>query len=174
MSKNSGKVFESCYKDSIPDYCYLVRLNDPPQSFEKAAKFSPKNPYDYICYDTRHRILLPMELKTTKYKSMSLSMIRDHQVDGLSKASKYDNMFPCFVFNFRDEDNAMERCYIQHISGFIDMVSDIDKKSFNEIDLLTHGALPMTGKKKVKYYRWDVDSLLCRLFDDNGKPIYVD
>lgn len=167
MPKGSGKVFESCYKDSVPDYCYLIRLNDPPQSFEKTAKFSPKNPYDYLCYDSKHGMLIPTELKTTKYKSMSLTMIRDHQIEGLTKAAEYDNVFPCFLFNFRDEENGVERCYIQHISDFNRMLSGIDKKSFNEIDLLRNSAVSVSGKKKIKYYRWDIDSLFCGLFEQN-------
>lgn len=159
MAKGSGKVFEACYKDSMPNYCYLVRLNDPPQSFQKTAKFSPKNPYDYLCYDTKHRILMPTELKTTKFKSMSLSMIRGHQIEGLGKAAEYPNVFPCFLFNFRDEDSGVERCYAQHIVDFNKMTIDINKKSFNEIDLLSHGAINLDGKKKIKYYRWDIDKL---------------
>lgn len=170
MPKGSGKVFEVCYKDSTPDYCYLVRLNDPPQSFGGGtAKFSLKNPYDYLCFDTKHRILIPTELKTTKYKSMSLSMIREHQIEGLTKASAYDNMFPCFLFNFRDEDSGVERCYAQHIVDFNKMIHDIDKKSFNEVDLLSYGAIKLDGKKKVKYYRWDIDKLcedIAKKFDN--------
>ena len=169
MAKNSGKVFEACYKDSVPDYCYLQRLNDPPQSFQKSAKFSIKNPYDYLCYDTKHRILIPTELKTTKYKSMSLSMIRDHQIEGLTKAAEYTHVFPCFLFNFRNDDNGVERCYAQYISDFNNMLDDIDKKSFNEIDLISHGAIKLDGKKKVKYYRWDIDKLcedIAKTFDN--------
>ena len=159
MAKSSGKVFEACYKDSVPDYCYLQRLNDPPQSFQKSAKFSVPNPYDYLCFDTRHGVLIPTELKTTKYKSMSLSMIREHQIVGLTKAAEYDNIFPCFLLNFRDEDNGIERCYAQHIINFNEMINDIDKKSFNEIDLLKHSAIKVDGNKKVKHYRWDIDKL---------------
>ena len=159
MAKGSGKVFEACYKDSVPNYCYLIRLNDPPQSFQKSAKFSVPNPYDYLCYDSKHGVLIPTELKTTKYKSMSMSMIREHQIEGLAKAAEYNCVFPCFLFNFRDEDNGVERCYAQHIVDFNKMITDINKKSFNEIDLLSHGAIKIDGKKKIKYYRWDIDKL---------------
>lgn len=169
MAKNSGKVFEACYKDSVPDYCFLYRLNDPPQSFQKTARFSIPNMCDYFLFDTKHRILIPTELKTTKYKSMSLSMIREHQIEGLTKASGYDYIFPCFLFNFRDEDNNVERCYAQHIIDFNKMINGINKKSFNEIDLLSHNAIKLDGKKKVKYYRWNIDRLcedISKMFDN--------
>lgn len=170
MSKsNTGKIFEACYKDSVPDYCFLYRLNDPPQSFQKTAKFSIPNMCDYMCFDTRNGILIPTELKTTKYKSMPLSMIREHQIESMTNASVYDNVFPCFLFDFRDEDNGVERCYAQHICDFNDMVAKLNKKSFNEIDLLDNKAIRLSGKKKIKYYRWNIDELCKHIADVVGK-----
>ena len=163
MPKSSGKKFESDYKKSIPDYCLLIRLNDSPAAFKQTLRFTPNNPCDYIVFDTKHRLLFPVELKSTKYKSISLSMIRSNQIDGLTKFASYDNVFPCFIFNFRDEENHNDRCYCQHISDFNRMIAEIDKKSFNEIDLIMHGAIKIGGTKAITRWTWDVDGLMDKI-----------
>ena len=163
MPKSSGKKFESDYKKSVPDYCLLIRLNDSPAAFKKNLKFTPNNPCDYIMFDSKHQLLFPVELKSTKYKSISLSMIRSNQIDGLTKFASYDNVFPCFIFNFRDEENHNDRCYCQHISDFNRMIAEIDKKSFNEIDLIMHGAIKIDGTKAITRWAWDVDGLMDKI-----------
>ncbi|MGN1276450.1 MAG: hypothetical protein ACI4UK_05620, partial [Floccifex sp.] len=70
--KNSGKIFESDFRDSVDkDRCLLIRLNDQPQSFTNTAKFSLKSPCDFILYDNLTKLLIPLELKSTKYRSIS-------------------------------------------------------------------------------------------------------
>lgn len=171
QKRNVGKLFEEQFKKSVHEHCLLIRLNDPPQSFcGGSARFSIKNPCDYILFDTKNRMLVPIELKTTKYKSMSFEdantneqqskMIHAHQIAGLTDFAKYDNVCAGFLFNFRDEDNGIERCYFQRIDDFNIMVKDIDKKSFNEIDLLRHNAIKVQGIKKRVRYIWDIDGLL--------------
>ena len=170
MSKNVGKRFEEDVKSSIPDYCLLIRLPDPPHSFTKRSdtRFSIKNPCDYILFDSSSKTLFPIELKTTKYKSISFEgidgddnesrMVHKHQILGLLEMSKYDGVNAGFIFNFRDEKNNMERTYFQDIKSFVDMIKNIDKHSFNELDLLTNNAKRINGEKKRVRYRWDFDS----------------
>ena len=172
---NSGKLFEQQFKKSVPPHCYLLRLNDPPQSFTKSSttRFSPNNPFDFILFDTKSRTLVCAELKTTKYKSVSFErendekqqnkMIHIHQIEGLTKASKFDHVVAGFLFNFRDEKNDMERCYWQNIEDFNKMVAHIDKRSFNEIELLMNNAVKVDGTRKIKHYTWDIDSLLSKI-----------
>lgn len=171
MASNSGKLFESQFKKSVPDYCYLLRLNDPPQSFGGGtARFSIKNPFDYLAFDTKSRALFCLELKTTKYKSMSVEdvdgddkqskMIHKHQILGLTNAAIYDNVCAGFLLNFRDDKNGIERCYFQMIDDFNEMMRSIDKKSFNEIDLLRYNAIKVDGTKKRVRYIWDIDGLM--------------
>lgn len=172
MAKNVGKVFEECFKKSIPDYCLLIRLPDPPQSFIKRndTRFSHKNPFDYICFDTNSRTLYCLELKTTKFKSISFEdinsneeenrMIHRHQIIGLANHSTYNNVCSGFLFNFRDEKNNMERTYFQEINDFISMVNKINKKSFNELDLIVDGnAIKINGEKKRTRFQWNMDEL---------------
>lgn len=172
---NSGKVFEQQFRKSVPPHCYLLRLNDPPQSFSKssAARFSPKNPFDFILFDTENRTLVCLELKTTKYKSISFEnvnaeeqqnkMIHAHQIEGLANASRFNHVAAGFLLNFRDEKNDMERCYWQNIKDFNKMIANINKSSFNEIDLLMNNAVKVDGVRKRKHYIWDIDSLLSKI-----------
>lgn len=172
---NIGKLFEQQFKKSVPSNCYLLRLNDPPQSFIKSSttRFSPNNPFDFILFDTTNRLLMCVELKTTKYKSISFEdenddkhqsrMIHIHQINGLTNASKFNHVVAGFLFNFRDEKNDMERCYWQNIEDFNKMIVDINKKSFNEMDLLLNNAVKVEGTKKIKHYTWDIDSLLSKI-----------
>lgn len=170
--KNSGKIFEQQFRKSVPDYCLLIRLPDPPQSFTQRSdtKFSIKNPCDFIMFNTKSKTLFAIELKTTKYKSMSFDklddtssgskMIHKHQIEGLLKFSKYENVVAGFIFNFRDEKNNMERTYFQNINMFMKMYNEIDKSSFNEMDLILYGALKIDGTKKRVNYLWNIENLL--------------
>lgn len=87
-------------------------------------------------------------------------MIHAHQIVGLTKFARYDNVVAGFLFNFRDEKNNCERCYFQMIEDFNEMVKGIDKKSFNELDLITNNAIKVNGEKKRVHYRWFIENLL--------------
>ena len=49
-----GKQFESDIRKSVPDYILIQRLHDTSQSYQKSkdTKFTPKNPCDYLLYDS--------------------------------------------------------------------------------------------------------------------------
>lgn len=171
MPKPSGKAFENDFKKSVNPQHLLIRLNDPPQSFGGGtARFSIKNPCDYLLMDTKHRTLICLELKTTKYKSISYEdvngddtqsrMIHRHQISGLTKFAEHDCVEAGFLFNFRDEKNDCERCYFMRVDDFNNMAKSSDKHSCNEIDILTNGAIKLQGLKKRTRYTWDIDSLL--------------
>lgn len=175
MSINAGKQFESQFKKSIPDTVLLIRLNDSAQAFKKSefAKFTPKNPCDFFAFDTLARKLYAIECKSTKYKSISFEdvdsnkkqnkMIHAHQIESLTKFSKYDGVIGCFVFNFRDEKNNVERTYYQDIEKFNQMIHIINKKSFDEIDLIKNGAIKINGNRKRLYYIWSLNELFEKL-----------
>ena len=169
--KNTGKIFEEDWKKSMPDYCLTIRLPDPPQVFAQRSdtRFSHKNPCDYIVFSGKHRILFPMELKSTKYKSFSVQLTEDeepnkmvkyHQIKGLTEMARCVNVEPAFVFNFRNEEAGTQVTYWQGISNFNEMMKQVNKKSFNEVDLLVYGAINVTGQIKRTHYTWDVDGLL--------------
>jgi penicillin-binding protein-related factor A (putative recombinase) len=113
-----GKIFEeslesSCKKQGI----FSLRIKDTfiPAKFRKQIRVS-KNKYDFILFSASH--LFPVELKSTKAKSISMqeSVIKEHQIKSLEEALNYDNTVPGFIFNFREPDN---RTFFVHIGDFI-------------------------------------------------------
>lgn len=177
MSANTGKIFEDDFKSSIDkERCLLLRLNDQPQSFAKTAKFSLKPPCDFVMYDSKTNLFLPLELKTTKYRSMSYenineenpnnAMIHKHQLMKLLEFSKYNGVKAGLLLNFRTEDTNIQRTYYISIQNFLDMCEKVNKKSVNEIDLITIGkAIKVDGVKKRTRYTWDINQLLDKLND---------
>lgn len=176
--QNQGKKFENAFKNSIPEGNYMVhRLHDPPQAFNQsdALRFSWKNPCDYFVFDDKNQILYTLELKSTKQKSMSFEdisikekqpskMIHKHQILSLIEFGKYANIISGFIFNFRDEEQGIERTYFQSIGDFMKMYYSLNKKSFNEIDLIQSGGyLKVVGTKKRVNYTWDIEGMFNEL-----------
>lgn len=172
MAKNPGKKFEEEFKKSCPSRLLLIRIPDPPQSFKQSdeLRFSPQNPCDYIGFDTETRTLFCLELKSTKSRYVSFEdentrkktsrLVKRHQIRSLTDFNEYDNVVSGFVFNFRDESETVKRTYFQSIKDFNYMVSNIDKKSFNEIDLIKNNAIKIDGRRMIKNYSWDIESFL--------------
>ena len=171
--KNVGKVFEERIRISVPTYCLYYRLPDSPSSFgqdSSKVRFTLHTPFDVMMFDTKDRILYALELKSTKAKSMSFEdsnikgkqpskMIHKHQIWGLLDFAKYDCVDAGFLFNFRDEDNNIERTYYQSVNDFIIMCDEIGKKSFNEKDLMNYEVIEVQGIKKRVNYSWNLPSL---------------
>lgn len=173
MAKNEGKNFESIFKSNVPPYLKITRIPDPPQSFIKRSdtKFSKKNPYDFESYDSLHRISYSLELKSTSQKYLTYhtceedekegksAMIIWHQIEGLTKASEYDNCLAGFMFNFR-LDNGEQLLYFMNIKDFNVFRKSTNKKSLNIIDIAFNGGVKIHGEKLRKNYRWDIDGFL--------------
>ena len=167
--KNAGKIFEADFKKSVPDYCLLIRIPDPPQAFTQNAgtKFSRKNICDYYCFQSKSQIFYALELKSTKNRYItfeditldepSKKMIHKHQILGLRNYVQYENVIAGFIFNFRDEEENIERTYFQNIIDFESMCNRINKFSFNELDLVINGGIKISGEKKRIHYRWNLD-----------------
>ena len=170
MAKNEGKNFESIIKSNVPPYLKLIRIPDPPQSFTQRSdtSFSRKNPYDFEAFDSIHRISYSLELKTTSQKYLSYhtcerdekegksAMISWHQIEGLTKASEYDNCIAGFFLNFR-LDNGDQLLYFMNIKDFNKYRKDTNKKSINILDISLNGGIKINGEKLRKNYRWNLD-----------------
>lgn len=170
MAKNEGKNFEGIIKSNAPYYLKMVRIPDPPQSFTKRddTKFSKKNPYDYEAFDSLHRISYSLELKSTAQKYLTYhtskeeekdgksAMIMWHQIEGLTKASEYDNCTAGFLLNFR-LDNGEQLLYFMNIKDFNKFRKSTNKKSLNIIDISLNGGVKINGEKLIKNYRWNLD-----------------
>lgn len=174
---NVGKKFEKCFKDSIPDFCLKYRLKDPPQAQNHTSNsvFSWNNPCDFFMFDTRNREFWCLELKSTKQKYITFEdvysddkqskMISKHQILDLKKLANYDYVNSGFIFNFRDENDNMQRSYYQDINSFMKMCENINKHSFNEIDLIMNGGIKMIGNKLRVNYRWNIGQLIIDVLD---------
>ncbi|MCM1221143.1 MAG: hypothetical protein NC548_42340 [Lachnospiraceae bacterium] len=172
---NTGKLFESQFKKSIPDYCFMYRLKDSAQSFTNNAdiSFAWNNPCDFFIFDSNRHLLYAVECKSTKLKSMSVQMnkeekvskmIKYHQIESLTEMSEYSGLIAGFILNFRDEINGNERTYFIEISNFNYMMREINKCSFNEMDIILYNAVKIEGIKKRVHYQWNIDKFLteCR------------
>jgi penicillin-binding protein-related factor A (putative recombinase) len=173
MAKNVGKNFESIIKSNAPSYFKMVRIPDPPQSFTKRedTSFSRKNPYDFECFDTKHRIQYCFELKTAAQKYMSYhtcandekegknANIQWHQIDGLTRASEYDNVVAGFLLNFR-LDNGEQLLYFMNIKDFNKFRDGSNKRSLNIMDVSLNGGIKISGEKLRVNYRWNLDEFL--------------
>lgn len=171
---SAGKKFEKQFKNSIPDYCLKHRLRDSAQSFNQSnlTKFSWDNPCDFFMFDSIAHILYCLELKSTKNKFITFEdidsdekqnkMIHKHQIVSLLDFSKFENVISGFILNFRDEEHDMERTYFIDVKDFNTMCKKIKKSSCNEIDLIMHGAIKISGIKKRVNYTWNIDEFLKR------------
>lgn len=167
MSSNPGKIFEAQIAKSVPDYALLYRLHDSAQSFGGNSKlrFSSKNPFDYILWDSNRHILYAIELKTVKEKTISFERhdgdegnIHLHQINGLMEWDKYDGIICGIIIEFRE----LEKTFFINIKDFKRLIDTIPKKSFNMNDLLEyeipHIIIPQ--KKARTRYTYDLDYLL--------------
>lgn len=173
MASNTGKNFESIIKSNAPSYFKVTRIPDPPQSFTQRSdtRFSKKNPYDFECFDSKHRINYCLELKSVAQKYMSYhtcendekekksANIQWHQIEGLTKASSYDNVVAGFLLNFR-LDNGEQLLYFLNIKDFNKFRGETNKRSFNIMDVSLNGGIKINGEKLRVNYRWDLDSFL--------------
>lgn len=97
-----------------------------------------------------------LELKSTQGTSIPLSMIRDNQIKSLQEAGKH-NLVSGFMCNFRNENNDT---FFIKISDFINMMDNINKKSFNINDLLNNNAIRIENKKKRTRYTYDIQKFV--------------
>lgn len=165
--KNVGKKFESSFQACVPDFALIYRLPDSAQSFggQSTLRFSRKNPFDYILWDSKSRILYALELKTVAGKSISFERSKDesgeihyHQITGLNAWAKYPGITAGIVVEFRQE----ERTIFLEINDFNVLVGAIQKKSFNYDDILNLN-IPHYVIKQEKMrtnYKYDIDSFL--------------
>ena len=110
------------------------------------------------------KVLYTLELKSVGTKSISFErektdkgVIHKHQIDNLLKFSTYENIVSGFVLDYRLSD----RTYFCMIEEFVNMVNNLDKKSFNEKDLFEYCNPIEIEKKKLKVnYRYNICKFL--------------
>lgn len=167
--KNVGKIFEEDFANSTSKDWFCHRLKDTAQSYNESekTKFSWENPFDYFLFNSK--TLYCLELKSTSQKYMgfqeneddkSKKMIKWHQIESLTKASKYQNIVAGFILNFRLNDDE-QLVYFLDIRNFNRMKDAINKKSFTIMDAVLYGAKKIDGFKKRTRWHWNV----CEFFE---------
>ena len=79
-------------------------------------------------------------------------MLKKHQINGLIESNRYTGVIAGFVLNFRKHS----RTYFLGIDDFNDMASRLDKKSFNEDDVVRAGGILIAQTLKKTNYDFDV------------------
>ena len=105
-----------------------------------------------------------LELKSVGTTSISFErtkedkgVIHKHQIDKLLEFSKYKNIISGLLLDFRLSDKT----YFCMIEEFVNMIDNLDKKSFNEKDLYEWCNPIAIEKKKMKVnYRYSVENFL--------------
>ena len=168
MAKNTGKDFESQFKESAlkSPNTYYYRIKDSGSSFNPTEgtglRFTPSNDYD--CFIYRHPHLFPLELKSGKGTSFSFQKnkkesgknIKLNQIDGLTKASLTQGIHAGFVFNFSERD----RTYWMNIVDFNRFYQTTTKKSINENDMLEFGCVLISQELKKVKFNYDIEKML--------------
>lgn len=169
MALSAGKNFERNFEKSAPDYAKVYRIPDQPQSFNRTAnlRFSRKNPFDYLVWDSKRHRLFALELKTVAGKSITFEHTEDerrsdgihyHQILGLNDWNAYDGIICGFVIEFRE----MELTIFVDIEAFNRLMECVSKKSFNLKDLDDYDIpyLIIPQRKLKANYRYDMDAFL--------------
>jgi penicillin-binding protein-related factor A (putative recombinase) len=128
---STGKDFEQAIETSANEqsiWYFRVRDVNVPPDLRNRIKI-PQNKYDSLLFYKDH--LFPIEMKSTKDKrfSFSESIIKQHQIDNLLEASKFDGVISGFLFNFRIEGNP---------TYFVDINSFIEYKNVAQNELTQH------------------------------------
>lgn len=172
IPKSIGKRFEENWKKSVPENIFYYRPPDAAQSFNTNdnLRFSAKSPCD--CFIFNGNFLFTLELKTVGMKSISFEndskdhgVIHKYQIESLLGFSKYKNVISGFLLDFR----LSEKTYFIFIDDFINMINNIDKKSFNEDDIYSLcNPIEIDKVKKKINWKYNIDKFL------NDAAMYYD
>ena len=170
MARSVGKQFEDNFKKSVPNYALSYRPPDSAQGFDVGAsnklRFSRHSPCDLMVFDGTRNLFLTLELKTFQgscsfeRNKEEKGIIHYYQVEKLKEFANYKRVISGFVLGFRSADHT----YFLNINDWDNLISHIEKKSFNEQDLLEYASPILIEKEKLKVnYRYDVELLLSEL-----------
>ena len=160
--KNVGKRFEEDISKSIPDYAMSVRLKDSSLNYNRTenSSYSTNNPYDFLVWDSKHKIIYTLELKTVKGKSISFERIKEdkgeihnHQIEGLRYAATFDGVMSGFIIEFREYPKTI----FLNINDFDTLIGIIKKKSFNLNDLDNNNIKYTIIEQHIKRTRYSYD-----------------
>ena len=162
--RSVGKNFEDNWAKSCPQNILIYRPPDAAQGFNiknmNNLRFSLHSPCDFLMFDGRKGMLWALELKTFG-KSCSFErskddngMIHYHQIMSLKHFASYHNVCSGLLLDFRNSDNT----YFLNINEWDTLTNTINKKSFNEKDILSCTNAILIEKKRLRVnYRYNID-----------------
>lgn len=153
----------------MPDNIWYYRPPDSAQGFDIGSssklRFSKHSPCDCMMFNGE--TLFCIELKTVAGKSISFErsntdkgVIHHYQIESLKKFSTYRNVVSGILIDFRESNNT----YFLIIDDWDKLVNAVDKKSFNESDLLKYVNPILIEKKKLKVnYKYNIEKFIKEL-----------
>ena len=171
-----GKIFESDIETSSKEqnvFYFRVRDVNLPPDVRMRVKL-PQNKYDCLLFYNGY--LFPVEMKSTKGKSVSFSesIIKANQIENLKEATDYEDVIAGFLFNFREPDN---KTYFVHIDEFLKYkniaenqldhtyINKINKSSI-PIKICEEIGIEIKSVKKRVRYRYLIKDGLDKLIED--------
>jgi len=156
--KNSGKIFEDNFRESIPKNVYYYRFRDTASTYyggNNFLRFSNTNIADCLLFNGNK--LLLCELKAHKGSSIPLDCIigkksKQKQIEDLYNASQYENVYCYLIVFFEDK----ELCYALPIRNFIEFIEDSTRKSV-PIDYFEQNAYKVDVIKLRTNFRFNLD-----------------
>lgn len=147
--KNSGKIFEEDFKNSVPNDWFFYRFKDGTGSWggNSKVRFQTSNICDLMIFNGD---LYLLELKSHKGKSLPLSCIRQNQVDGLLEAGS-KGVKSYFIVNFSD----LNRTFKIHVSWINDFIIEETRKSI-PISYFEALGVEINSEKIRTRYRYDL------------------
>jgi len=161
--------FEDDIKSSETKNILVHRQRDvyiPPECRKCNKIHVPKNPFDFIIFQSPFLILT--ELKSSGAKSISLDekIIKKHQIDNLSKFNKYEKTICGFIFNFRNYDN---QTYFVDIEDFVQFAKEASRKSI-PLDYCKDVGISVENKIKKVNYKYNLE----KLFEDINSKYFTE
>lgn len=148
----TGKRFENNFRLSVPNDVFYYRFKDGTSSWDNgtATRFQHKNICDSLLFYQNKLFLI--ECKSTKGKSLSLSRIRDNQVEELLEASKYDGIVAGLLIEFSD----IREYYFLEINQLISYSFEFQHKKSIPIQYLRDNAYLINHELKKVNVRLDI------------------
>ena len=141
-------MFEEWFKKSVPTEILYERFKDGTSNWSRSdtnVRFQAQNVCDCFLFDGY--ILLYLELKSHKGKSIPLNCIRENQEKELPKRQKYPNVISGLLVEFSD----LERVFFLNIDEFISFKETSDRKSIPLEYFIDYGIEISVNKIRTSY-----------------------
>lgn len=83
-------------------------------------------------------------------------MIKKNQIKGLLESAQYKGVVSGFLLNFRRTNHT----YYFSINDFVELTSQLDKKSFNEDDVINHNGYLIEQELKRTNYKYNIQKFI--------------